>query len=69
MLLVLGTVSNRNRSVGSSCIAEARMIEIIEEGPPRTPFLKFNDRVRIAYQTHTGSMPFGDIEQCVVRAQ
>lgn len=64
-----GTVSNRNRSVGSSCIAEARMIEIIEEGQPRTPFLKFNDRVRIAYQTHTGSMPFGDIEQCVVRAQ
>jgi fumarylacetoacetate (FAA) hydrolase len=64
-----GTVSNRNRSVGSSCIAEARMIEIIEEGQPKTPFLKFNDRVRIAYQTHTGSMPFGDIEQCVVRAQ
>jgi fumarylacetoacetate (FAA) hydrolase len=45
------------------------MIEIIEEGQPRTPFLKFNDSVRIAYQTHTGSMPFGDIEQCVVRAQ
>ncbi len=64
-----GTVSNRNRETGSSCIAEARMIEIIEEGAPRTPFLKFDDKVRIAFHTREGAMPFGDIEQCVIRAQ
>jgi len=32
-----GTVSNRDRSRGCSCIAERRMIEIIEKGTPSTP--------------------------------
>ena len=34
-----GTVSNEDRSVGSSCIAERRAIETIDHGAPRTPFM------------------------------
>ena len=36
-----GTVSNKNREVGSSCLQEKRVIETIETGEPITPFLKF----------------------------
>ena len=32
---------------GSACIAERRVIEIIEHGAPRTGFMKFGDRVRM----------------------
>jgi len=42
-----GTVSNYDRSAGSSCLAEKRMLEVIEHGEAKTPFLKFGDRVRI----------------------
>jgi fumarylacetoacetate (FAA) hydrolase len=33
-----GTVSNRDRSRGSCCLAEVRTIETIEKGAPETPF-------------------------------
>ena len=42
-----GTVSNIDRSRGSSCLAERRMLEVIGDGVARTPFLNFGDRVRI----------------------
>lgn len=61
-----GTVSNVDRSAGSSCIAEKRMIEIIEDGAPKTPFLKFGDRVRIEMFDPTGASIFGAIDQKVV---
>src|SRR5690606_38648700 len=32
-----GTVSNRDPSVGSSCLAQVRTIETINEGKPKTP--------------------------------
>jgi len=62
-----GTVSNRDRSVGSSCIAEVRMIETIEEGAPKTPFLRFGDRVRIEMLDADGRSIFGAIDQRVVK--
>ena len=40
-----GTVSNSDRSKGSSCLAEKRMIEIIEQGKPSTPFMRFGDQI------------------------
>jgi fumarylacetoacetate (FAA) hydrolase len=64
-----GTVSNRDRSQGSSCLAERRMLETIEQGAPSTPFLKFGDRVRIEMLDADGSSIFGAIEQRVARAQ
>ncbi len=64
-----GTVSNSNfREVGSSCIAERRGIEIVDEGAPKTDFMKFGDTVRMEGVTPSGSSPFGAIEQKVVHA-
>ena len=63
-----GTVSNENyREIGSSCIAERRGIEIVDEGAPRTEFMKFGDRVRMEAQTADGRAPFGAIDQQVVQ--
>lgn len=63
-----GTISNYDRSKGSSCIAERRMLEIIEQGKPVTPFLKFGDVVRIEMLDRDGRSIFGAIEQKIVRA-
>jgi fumarylacetoacetate (FAA) hydrolase len=62
-----GTVSNTDRSKGSCCIAERRMLETIEHGEPRTPFLRFGDQVRIEMRDAAGASIFGAIDQTVVR--
>jgi fumarylacetoacetate (FAA) hydrolase len=62
-----GTVSNNNyREVGSSCIAERRAIELLDEGAAKTPYMRFGDTVRMAAVDADGAMPFGAIEQRVV---
>jgi fumarylacetoacetate (FAA) hydrolase len=63
-----GTVSNVDRARGSACVAERRMLEQIEFGAPRSPFLKFGDRVRIEMLDAAGSSLFGAIDQRVVKA-
>ncbi|WP_332822094.1 fumarylacetoacetate hydrolase family protein [Pseudomonas sp.] len=60
-----GTVSNYDRSAGSSCLAEKRMLEIIEQGEASTPFLKFGDQVRIEMFDAAGHSIFGAIDQVV----
>ena len=62
-----GTVSNYDRSAGSSCLAEKRMLEIVEQGEAKTPFLKFGDRVRIEMFDAAGHSLFGAIDQAVER--
>ena len=63
-----GTVSNSNyREVGSSCIAERRGIETIDEGKPLTGFMKFGDRVRMEAALPDGTPLFGAIDQRVVQ--
>jgi fumarylacetoacetate (FAA) hydrolase len=73
-----GTVSNRDQDggpgrpvaeggVGYSCIAELRSVETIRHGAPKTPFLKFGDRVRIEMFDTDGRSIFGAIEQQVVK--
>jgi len=62
-----GTVSNYDRSAGSSCLAEKRMLEIIEQGEAKTPFLRFGDRVRIEMFDAAGHSIFGAIDQAVER--
>jgi fumarylacetoacetate (FAA) hydrolase len=64
-----GTVSNRDRSVGSSCIAERRTIELLETGAAKTPFLRFGERVRIEMLDSEGRSIFGAIDQTVVRPE
>ncbi len=60
-----GTISNYDRSAGSSCLAEKRMLEIIADGKPTTPFMKFGDSVRIEMFDAEGHSIFGAIEQSV----
>lgn len=67
-----GTVSNRDRARGVSCLVEQRMIETIERGGPVTPYMKVGDTIRIegfmndADGAETGTSPFGAINQQVV---
>ncbi|MBN3786504.1 fumarylacetoacetate hydrolase family protein [Burkholderia sp. Ac-20353] len=63
-----GTVSNVDRSAGSACIAERRVIEMIDEGSARTHFMRFGDRVRMTARDDAGGAPFGVIDQRVVHA-
>jgi fumarylacetoacetate (FAA) hydrolase len=71
-----GTVSNRDADGGPgrpvaaggrgySCIAEQRMVETMETGAPRTPFLGFGDVVRIEMRDDRNHSIFGAIEQRV----
>jgi len=62
-ILGSGTVSNTDRSAGSSCLAEVRMIETLEQGAPVTPFLDFGDTVRIEMTGEDGDPLFGAIDQ------
>jgi fumarylacetoacetate (FAA) hydrolase len=64
-----GTVSNKDRSRGFCCIAELRMIETIEQGSPKTGFLKAGDTVKIDMLDPAGRSIFGSIEQTVVLAR
>jgi fumarylacetoacetate (FAA) hydrolase len=65
-ILGSGTVSNYDRSLGSACLAERRTLEQLEAGQPRTPFLRFGDRVRIEMLDAHGRTIFGAIDQRVV---
>jgi fumarylacetoacetate (FAA) hydrolase len=64
-----GTVSNENyREVGSSCIAERRGIEMLDNGAAETNFMRFGDRIRMEATLPGGGSLFGAIDQRVVPA-
>lgn len=64
-----GTVSNTNyQQVGSSCLAEKRMIETIETGEPKTRFMEPGDTIRLEMLNEEGTSVFGAIDQKVVSA-
>ncbi len=70
-----GTVSNKfegsegkkieDGGVGYSCIAEVRMIEKIQTGEFKTPFMSFGDTVGIEMHDVAGNSIFGRIENKV----
>lgn len=62
-----GTVANQDESRGASCMAEKRMLEIIRDGKPSTPFLSFGARVRIEMLDAAGRNIFGSIEHVYER--
>jgi fumarylacetoacetate (FAA) hydrolase len=62
-----GTVSNKDRSKGHSCIVEKRMIEKMENGESKTPFMAFGDTVRIEMFDRKGCSIFGAIDQKCVK--
>ena len=61
-----GTVSNNNPRVGSSCIAEKRMLEMIATGKASTPFMQIGDQIHIEIMDKEGHSLFGAIKQTVV---
>ena len=63
-----GTVSNYDRSKGASCLAEKRMLEQLEHGAARTPFLQFGDRVSIEMLAADGHNIFGTLDNRVVKS-
>src|SRR5690606_25783783 len=73
-----GTVSNkqntehgsaiRDGGVGYSCIVELRTLETLQHGAPKTPFMRFGDRVRIEMLDAEGRSIFGAIDQRIVPA-
>ncbi len=65
-ILGSGTVSNKDRAVGSSCLAEQRMLEKIENNSITTPFLKYGDIVSIEMHDAKGQSLFGEIKQEVL---
>jgi fumarylacetoacetate (FAA) hydrolase len=58
-----GTIANQDEARGASCFAEKRMLEIIRDGKPTTPFMKYGDVVRIEMFDRAGASVFGAIEQ------
>lgn len=60
-----GTISNEDPAMGSSCIAEKRMIEKINEGTIKTPFMKVGDTVKMEMLDSKGRNIFGTIFQKV----
>jgi fumarylacetoacetate (FAA) hydrolase len=65
-ILGSGTVSNADKARGISCLAERRMIETIETGGPKTPFLQVGDVVEIDMLDARGQSLFGRIREKVV---
>jgi fumarylacetoacetate (FAA) hydrolase len=72
-----GTVSNKleggpgkpleQGGAGYTCLAELRTVETLLNGSPKTPFLKFGDRVCVEMLDEAGRSIFGAIDQEVVR--
>jgi fumarylacetoacetate (FAA) hydrolase len=73
-----GTVSNKGKDGGPgrpiadggdgySCIAELRTVETLRDGKPKTPFMRFGDRIRIEMLDAAGRSVFGAIDQVVER--
>lgn len=60
-----GTVSNESHDRGSSCLAEKRMIEQIENGKIETSFMKDGDRIEMKMLNAKGENLFGRIYQKV----
>lgn len=62
-----GTVSNVGSADGSCCLAEVRCLETLRDGKPRTPFMRFGDRIHIEMLDGAGRSIFGAIDQVVER--
>jgi fumarylacetoacetate (FAA) hydrolase len=62
-----GTISNRDPATGYACLMEKRLVEQVEQGEAKTPFLKFGDRVRIEMRDAKGASVFGAIDHVVER--
>lgn len=62
-----GTIANHDISKGSTCLAEKRVLEVIDKGEATTPFMRFGDTIKIQVANEKGEDIFGTIEQKVVK--
>ncbi|MCZ6560610.1 MAG: fumarylacetoacetate hydrolase family protein [Gammaproteobacteria bacterium] len=62
-----GTIANQDESVGASCLAEKRVLEIVANGKASTPFMSFGDTIKIEMLDREGRSIFGSIDQTIVR--
>jgi len=60
-----GTVANQDAGLGASCLAEKRVLEIIEKGKAETPFMSFGDTIEIEMLDEEGRSIFGAIRQVI----
>jgi fumarylacetoacetate (FAA) hydrolase len=64
-LVGTGTISNPDAALGFACLLEKRVVEQVEEGAAKTPFLRFGDTVRVEMFDARGATIFGAIAQRV----
>jgi fumarylacetoacetate (FAA) hydrolase len=64
-----GTVANEDPARGTSCITERRVVETLQNGEARTPYLRYGDRIRIEMLDGNGHSIFGAIAQKVARSR
>ncbi|WP_154222327.1 fumarylacetoacetate hydrolase family protein [Marinicella rhabdoformis] len=62
-----GTIANQDMAKGSTCLAEKRVLEVIADGKPSTPFMQFGDSVKIEITDESNHNIFGTIEQKIVK--
>lgn len=60
-----GTVSNVDLTRGFSCVVERRVVEQVDTGESKTPFMREGDRVHIEMLDTGGRSIFGAIDQRV----
>jgi len=63
-----GTVSDPDRNAGSATILELRAVETLQHGEPKTPFLRFGDRVEIDALDESGRSIFGRIDHHMLQS-
>ena len=61
-----GPISNQDASKGYCRIADKRLLEQLQDGQPRTPFLQDGDSLHIDMRTPLGQALFGSINQNVL---
>lgn len=62
-----GTIANQDMAKGSTCLAEKRVLEVIETGEASTPFMSFGDVVKIEITDKDNHNIFGTIQQKIVK--
>lgn len=68
-IVTSGPVSNKDARRGHGCLADKRWLETIAQGEAATPYLRFEDVVRIEMLDEDGKSIFGAIEQTLRQAE
>jgi len=67
-LIGSGAISNRDPGTGVACLAELRIVQLIDEGREKTSFMQYGDRATIEIFDSGDQSVFGAIDQEIVQA-